>query len=63
MCQKVSDIYLWFVVPYSMKQHLANTGDAIEGREHTANILENHFSTLENTLLNIQLRLNKLIQQ
>ncbi|XP_054462465.1 uncharacterized protein si:ch211-57n23.1 [Anoplopoma fimbria] len=47
----------------SMKEHLANTRDAIEGREHMANILENHFSTLENTLLNIQLRLNKLVPQ
>ncbi|KAF1381635.1 hypothetical protein PFLUV_G00156000 [Perca fluviatilis] len=47
----------------SMKEHLANTRDAIDGREHMANILENHFSTLENTLLNMQLRLNKLIQQ
>lgn len=46
----------------SMKEHLANTRDAIHGREHTANILENHFSTLENTLLNMQFRLNKLIQ-
>ncbi|XP_074468426.1 uncharacterized protein LOC141753775 [Sebastes fasciatus] len=47
----------------SMKEHLANTRDAIAGREHMANILENHFSSLENTLLNMQLRLNKLIQQ
>ncbi|KAI9539934.1 hypothetical protein NQZ68_001867 [Dissostichus eleginoides] len=46
----------------SMKEHLSNTRDAIHGREHTANILENHFSTLENTLLNMQFRLNKLIQ-
>ncbi|XP_042362970.1 uncharacterized protein si:ch211-57n23.1 [Plectropomus leopardus] len=47
----------------SMKEHLANTRNAIEGREHMANILENKFSTLENTLLNMQFRLNKLIQQ
>ncbi|XP_045914974.1 uncharacterized protein si:ch211-57n23.1 [Micropterus dolomieu] len=47
----------------SMKEHLANTRDAIDGREHMANILENHFSTLEKTLLNMQLRLNKLFQQ
>nr|XP_046273493.1 uncharacterized protein si:ch211-57n23.1 isoform X2 [Scatophagus argus] len=47
----------------SMKEHLANTRDAIEGREHMANILENHFSNLEETLLNIQLRLSKLIRQ
>lgn len=62
MCQNVLDIYLWFVISCSMKEHLANTRDAIHGREHTANILENHFSTLENTLLNMQFRLNKLIQ-
>ncbi|XP_070778248.1 uncharacterized protein [Enoplosus armatus] len=47
----------------SMKEHLANTGEAIDGREHMANVLENHFSTVEKTLLNIQLRLNKLFQQ
>lgn len=47
----------------SMKEHLANTRDAIDGRENMANILESHFFTLENTLLNMQLRLNKLIQQ
>ncbi|KAM6903142.1 uncharacterized protein PEZ65_018021 [Lycodopsis pacificus] len=47
----------------SMKEHLANTRDAIEGREHMANILESHFSKLENTLLNMQLRLHKLIRQ
>lgn len=63
MCEKVSDIYLWFVTPFSMKENLANTRDAIDGREHMANILENHFSTLEKTLLNMQLRLNKLFQQ
>ncbi|XP_051246352.1 uncharacterized protein si:ch211-57n23.1 [Dicentrarchus labrax] len=47
----------------SMKEHLANTRDAIDGREHMANVLENHFSTLEKTLLNMQLRLYKLMQQ
>ncbi|XP_068431727.1 uncharacterized protein si:ch211-57n23.1 isoform X2 [Clinocottus analis] len=47
----------------SIKEHLANTRDAINGREHMANILENHLSTLENTLLNMQLRLHKLIRQ
>ncbi|XP_049889888.1 uncharacterized protein si:ch211-57n23.1 [Epinephelus moara] len=47
----------------SMKEHLADTKDAIEGREHMANILENKFSTLENNLLNMQFRLNKLILQ
>ncbi|XP_041811094.1 uncharacterized protein si:ch211-57n23.1 [Chelmon rostratus] len=47
----------------SMKEHLANTRDAIDGREHMADVLENHFSTLEKTLLNMQLRLYKLMQQ
>uniref|UniRef100_A0A3Q3KM36 Uncharacterized protein n=1 Tax=Monopterus albus TaxID=43700 RepID=A0A3Q3KM36_MONAL len=40
-----------------MKEHLANTRDAINGREHMANNLENEFSTLEKTLLHVQLRL------
>ncbi|XP_028256043.1 uncharacterized protein LOC114432315 [Parambassis ranga] len=47
----------------SMKRHLANTGDAIDGREHMVNQLESQFSTLEKTLLSMQLRLSKLIQQ
>lgn len=47
----------------SMKEHLTKTRDDIEVRERTANILENHFSTLETTLLNMQLRLHKLIRQ
>ncbi|KAM4539375.1 uncharacterized protein PAE49_020247 isoform 1-T2 [Odontesthes bonariensis] len=47
----------------SMKEHLANTRDAIDGREHMANHLERQFSTLEKTLLNMQFRLRKLIQQ
>lgn len=47
----------------SMKRKLANTRDAIEGREHSANVLESQFSNLEETLLNIQLRLYKLMQQ
>ena len=63
VCECISDINLWFVVVFSMKERLANTGDDIDGREHMANTLENHFSTLEKTLLNMQLRLNKLIQQ
>lgn len=63
MCKCVSDINLWFVVIFSMKEHLANTGDAIDGREHMANTLESQFSTLEETLLKMQLRLNKLIRQ
>lgn len=61
MCHKV--INWWFVVTFSMKEHLANTRDAIDLRENMANILENHFSTLEKTLLNMQLRLHQLIQQ
>ncbi|CAG5884552.1 uncharacterized protein ACNS7B_013331 isoform 1-T2 [Menidia menidia] len=47
----------------SMKERLAQTRDAIDGREHMADILESQFSTLEKTLLNIGFRLNKLIQQ
>ncbi|KAM7373196.1 hypothetical protein PAMP_008068 [Pampus punctatissimus] len=47
----------------SMKEQLANTRDDIDSREHTANVLERQFSTLEKTLLNMQLRLYKLIQQ
>ncbi|KAM9383721.1 uncharacterized protein KZ484_005687 [Pholidichthys leucotaenia] len=47
----------------SMKDHLANTQEAIDGREHTANHLEEQLSTLEQTLLNMQLRISKLIQQ
>ncbi|XP_059206454.1 uncharacterized protein si:ch211-57n23.1 [Centropristis striata] len=47
----------------SIKEYLVITRDAIDGREHMANILENNFSSLENTLLNMQLRLNKLIRQ
>ncbi|KAM9340557.1 uncharacterized protein ABDE67_016296 [Symphorus nematophorus] len=47
----------------SMKEQLANTGDAIDGREHMANILETQFSTLEKNLLNMQHRLYKLIRQ
>ncbi|XP_023118786.2 uncharacterized protein si:ch211-57n23.1 [Amphiprion ocellaris] len=47
----------------SMKEHLANTRDAIEGREHMANHLEKQFSTLEKNLLNMQLRLSKFIRQ
>ncbi|XP_008304711.1 uncharacterized protein LOC103376119 [Stegastes partitus] len=45
----------------SMKEHLANTRDAIDGRENMVNHLERQFSTLENNLLNMQLRLSKLI--
>ncbi|XP_072226581.1 uncharacterized protein [Leuresthes tenuis] len=47
----------------SMKEHLANTRDAIDGREHMANHLERQFSTLEKTLLNTRFRLRKLIHQ
>lgn len=47
----------------SMKKHLATTRDAIDGRDHMANHLERQFSTLEKTLLSMQLRLNKFIRQ
>ncbi|XP_071757645.2 uncharacterized protein LOC139913514 [Centroberyx gerrardi] len=47
----------------SMKEQLASTTDAIHGREHMANLLEEQFSTLEKSLLNMQLRLRKLIAQ
>ncbi|XP_071356596.1 uncharacterized protein [Trachinotus anak] len=46
-----------------MKEHLASTRDTIDVRDHMANHLEKQLSTLEETLLNMQLRLNKLIQQ
>ncbi|XP_068189503.1 uncharacterized protein si:ch211-57n23.1 [Antennarius striatus] len=46
----------------SLKQHLSTTRDNIIGRERVANILEDHFSNLEKTLLNIHLRLSKLKQ-
>lgn len=62
MCES-QEINLWFVIISSMKENLANTRDAIDGRENMANILEKHFSILESTLLNMQLRLSKLIQQ
>ncbi|XP_058474419.1 uncharacterized protein si:ch211-57n23.1 [Solea solea] len=47
----------------SMKEYLSNTRNTINFREHMANHLEKQFSTLEKNLLNMQLRLNKLIQQ
>lgn len=62
MC-KPQEINLSLVIFSSMKESLANTRDAIDGRENMANILETHFSTLEKTLLNTQFRLSKLIQQ
>ncbi|XP_037330151.2 uncharacterized protein si:ch211-57n23.1 [Pungitius pungitius] len=45
----------------SMKEHLANTRDTIDGREHMANNLESQFSKIKNTLLHMQLRLHQLI--
>ncbi|XP_015242446.1 PREDICTED: uncharacterized protein LOC107092465 [Cyprinodon variegatus] len=45
----------------SIKDRLANTKDAIHGKEVMANNLESQFSTLEKTLLNIHHRLSKLI--
>ncbi|KAM4550242.1 uncharacterized protein V3H82_019395 [Fundulus diaphanus] len=47
----------------SMKEHLASTREAIHGKELMANNLESRFSTLEKTLVNIHLRLSKLIEQ
>ncbi|XP_014885945.1 uncharacterized protein LOC106946252 isoform X2 [Poecilia latipinna] len=47
----------------SIREHLTNTREAMEGKELLANNLESRFSTLEKTLLNIHLRLNKLIRQ
>ncbi|KAF0024844.1 hypothetical protein F2P81_023646 [Scophthalmus maximus] len=47
----------------SMRVHLSNTRDTIDVREHMADHLERQLSILEKTLLNVQLRLNKLIQQ
>lgn len=57
------NVNLWFVVLFSVKEHLDNTRDAIDVREHMVNHLEKQFSTLEQTLLNMQLRLSRLIQQ
>lgn len=46
----------------SMKEHLINTRTAINNRQHMSAFLENQFSSLEQTLLNMQLRINQLIQ-
>lgn len=46
----------------SMKNHLIDTRTAIDHRLAVASVLENKFSTLEQTLMNMQLRINKLIQ-
>lgn len=46
----------------SMKEHLINTRAAINNRQLMTTILENQFSSLEQTLLNMQLRINQLIQ-
>ncbi|KAM4630643.1 uncharacterized protein ACJ7VT_000324 isoform 1-T2 [Polymixia lowei] len=45
----------------SIKEQIASTRDAIDGREHTATILEKQFSNLEMSLLNMQHRLNKIM--
>lgn len=52
-----------YAVLCSMKERLADTQDAMDVRDHTASVLERRFSALEKTLLNMQLRINKLIQQ
>ncbi|XP_029022792.1 uncharacterized protein si:ch211-57n23.1 [Betta splendens] len=46
-----------------LKDHLTNTRDAIDDREHMANHLEIQLSTLERTLLNVQERLSTLTHQ
>lgn len=46
----------------SMKKHLINTRTAIDHKQAVASILENKLCTLEQTLMNTQLRINKLIQ-
>uniref|UniRef100_A0AAV2KAQ1 Uncharacterized protein n=2 Tax=Knipowitschia caucasica TaxID=637954 RepID=A0AAV2KAQ1_KNICA len=46
----------------SMKEHLISTRTAIDGRRAVASILETKFSSLEQTLMNTQLRINKLVQ-
>ncbi|CAN9504016.1 unnamed protein product [Ophioblennius macclurei] len=47
----------------SVKQYFATTRDAIDSRTDMIDHLEKQFSSLENTLLNIQFRLRKLIRQ
>ncbi|XP_029370698.1 uncharacterized protein LOC115051441 [Echeneis naucrates] len=47
----------------SMRERLANTRDTISVRDQMADHLEMQFSSLEQTLLNMQLRINKLTQQ
>lgn len=61
ICRK--DTYWRFVVPCSLKEQLFSTQSAMDVREHMASILERQSSTLEETLLNMQLRITKLIQQ
>lgn len=46
----------------SMKKHLINTRTAIDHKLAVASVLENKFTSLEQTLMNMQLRINKLIQ-
>lgn len=46
----------------SVKEHLINTRTAINHRLAVASVLENKLSSLEQTLMNMQLRINKLIQ-
>lgn len=45
----------------SMKNHLINTRSALDQRLAVASVLENKLMTLEQTLMNMQLRINKLI--
>ncbi|XP_075995456.1 uncharacterized protein LOC142989698 [Genypterus blacodes] len=46
-----------------IKERMVSARDAIYSREHMANLLDTQLSALETTLLNTQLRLNKLILQ
>ncbi|KAK7899075.1 hypothetical protein WMY93_019928 [Mugilogobius chulae] len=45
----------------SMKENLISSRTAINNRQAVASILENKFSTLEQSLMNMQLRINKLV--
>ncbi|XP_029919695.1 uncharacterized protein LOC115367874 [Myripristis murdjan] len=47
----------------SMKERIASTRNSIAGKDHVAALLENQFSSLEKYLLNMQLRLSKLMAQ
>lgn len=46
----------------SMRKHLIDTRTAIDHRMDVASLLENKYTTLEQMMMNMQLRINKLIQ-